>query len=55
MYEKLKTLSIQNILTHNFGDLEIFEIESKTRVGMILISFSMQYKVGRLRLTIDHL
>ena len=40
IHEKLKTLSIQNTLTHNFGDPETFQIESKIGVEMIPKSFS---------------
>ena len=35
MHEELKDTSIHNTWTQWFGDPEAFQIESKTRVGMI--------------------
>ena len=40
MHEKIKTLKHSKHFDTQYGDPETFQIESKTRVGMIPTSFS---------------
>ena len=41
MYEKLKALKNSQHFDTQYGNLETFQIENKTRVGMIPTSFSI--------------
>ena len=46
--------SIYETLTQKFGDLETFQIESKTGLGMIPTSFSTTVQSWLVKAYIDH-